>query len=353
MVLHGFYQQLGRSAYPQFYRNYWREQASRGLTTAAPSASDAYFFDKSNVGRGLAIMIEQLMDDGLARAGQPLLVVSCTGDMVTDARPYATRDWPEIVVAGQENPCVHDFHSIMREKTDANKHGLRNSTTTCGTATLDRFHGEGSAELGFPRLGEASDIWIVQGKTFRADTNSCAAEMGKEVWSYFCDECTDKPEVTRYYSGLWAWARGVKQCLLWAYQHDAGTYAETPAGKTVARGDRFTYAVPMPNGSVVSQPGYLGFVEGIRDCRVLEEADASPDPEVKAYLDELRPKVAMPMARRFVGGPPLDSDKIRADLIKLLPRHGYATMGEYMAGHQRAKEEIREQFSATGEPTSA
>jgi hypothetical protein len=318
MVRHGMYQMMYRMASPPYGRDYGREQASRGLLTAAISASDSIHFHE-DPGTGLALMIEATMECGLTTAGEPIIVNSANGATIAAARPHASRAWPGIVLAGHENPSVHDYPSIMQEKREANDHGCRNSNTTCGTAALDRFYGEGGAELGHPCLGTASDVWVVQGKTFRADTNERAAEMGSEVWSYFCDECTDKPEVTRYYAGLWAWARGVKNCLLWAYQDDGKGRHGSPSPDAELRiGAKFTYAVPKPDGSIEATTGYDGFTKGIADCRILEAASASPDPAVQQYLDELRPKIATPMARRFVGGAPLDSDEITKDLLRMM-----------------------------------
>jgi hypothetical protein len=142
---------------------------------------------------------------------------------------------------------------------------------------------------------------------------SDAAGLGKELWSYFCNECYDKPVVLRYYSGLWAWARQVTHALLWAYSHHVETKVHPGGHPVYDPSDKFSYACPREDGSIIPSSGYDGFAQGILDCRLLERAEElgeQGDPELVAYVAEVRASVAPPMFRRLVGGAPVDMDEV-------------------------------------------
>jgi hypothetical protein len=309
---HGFYHELGRCAYPQHARSYWREQASSGCATGTLSGNDTRYFDPDSA-LGLAMMIDAIVDEGLVNPRNPMLILSATGKTISDAKQHCTGEWPEIVICGIETPSMHDYPYLQRQAEDAHEHGLRFACTICAAAAMDRYQGG-------PYLGEAPDIWIVQGSTFRASTASDAASLGKELWSYFCNECHHDYDVLRYYSGLWCWARQPKQALLWTYAHDPKTKAGDRDCIVRAQGDKFTYAVPREDGTVIPTRGYEGFVQGIEDCRLLERAEElglQGDPELTTYMGEVRASVAYPMFRRLVGGPPVDMGEVTRRLTEM------------------------------------
>lgn len=302
---HGFYHELGRCAYPQHGRAYWREQASRGCTTGTLSGNDAHLFDPDPA-LGLALMIDGIVDEGLVDHRNPMLILSATGETISNAKQHCTGEWPEIVICGMETPNMNDYPSLQRQADDAHEHGLRFACTICAAAAMDRYQGG-------PYLGEAPDIWITQGSTHRASTVSDAAGLGKELWSYFCNECYDKPVVLRYYSGLWAWARQVTHALLWAYSHHVETKVHPGGHPVYDPSDKFSYACPREDGTIISSSGYDGFAQGILDCRLLERAEElgeQGDPELAAYVAEVRASVAPPMFRRLLGGAPVDMDEV-------------------------------------------
>ena len=333
MVNHCFYHELSRGPYPEHARRYWREQASRGLTAGTLSGNDTRYFDPDPA-VGLAMMIDAIMDEGLAKAGRPLLILSATGATITSAREQGSGDWPEIIVAGMETPNMADLPSLQGQANDAHEHGLRFACTICATAAMDKWEGR--------ELGSAPDIWIVQGSTWRESTPSDAASLGKELWSYFCNECYDKPVVLRYYAGLWAWARKVTHALLWAYSHHVETKVMAAGHVVRDPSDKFSYAVPAADGSIVPSTGYDGFVQGILDCRLLEAAEASDDAEVRAYVSEVRASVAPPMFRRLVGGPPVDMDEVARRLGEMGVTTAPAVKEDRALSHARAKKQSME-----------
>jgi hypothetical protein len=330
MVRHCFYHELSRGPYPEHARKYWREQASRGLTAGTLSGNDTRYFDPDPA-VGLAMMIDAVMDEGLAKSGQPLLILSDTGKTITDAREQGSGDWPEIILCGMETPNMADLPSLQGQANDAHEHGLRFGCTICATAAMDKWHGR--------ELGSVPDIWIVQGSTFRESTPSDAASLGKELWSYFCNECYDKPVVLRYYAGLWAWARQVTHALLWAYSHHVDTKVHPGGHPVYDPSDKFSYACPREDGTIIPSSGYLGFEQGIQDCRLLEAAEASEDAEVREYVAGVRASVAYPMFRRLVGGAPVDMDEVARRLNEMGITVSPAMQEDRAASHARAKKQ--------------
>jgi hypothetical protein len=142
--------------------------------------------------------------------------------------------------------------------------------------------------------------------------------MGKDLWSYWCDDLTHVQGVLRWYAGLWAFSRKVTNCLVWAYAHHEGTRIDEHGVTRRASDDRHTFAVPHENGEITPTEDYLGFQQGIVDCRMLEGAYESTLSAAIARIKALTGEVPHPMFRRLVGAPMFDMDQIAQELQAIM-----------------------------------
>ena len=121
----------------------------------------------------------------------------------------------------------------------------------------------------------------------------------------------------RYYSGVWAWAHQVRNCLVWAYSHDRQTYIDDH-GFIKKEDDRHTFAPSDGQGNIHSTDDYDGFEQGVHDCRLLERAYDADHLHIYDYLNGLRAQVMPQMFRRIKGDPPIDMDGMAAHIASLL-----------------------------------
>jgi hypothetical protein len=78
----------------------------------------------------------------------------------------------------------------------------------------------------------------------------------------------------------------------------------------VEKNDRHTYAIPLADGTIMSTPGYDGFTDGIKDCRVLENAEKYPDQNLQAYLQQVRATIPCAMLRPGKVLPQLQGEEV-------------------------------------------
>jgi len=293
MIRHGLYQSVG-TAYPHQFQAYWREQASRGLTTAAVNGWKALCPPDPQT--GLVIAVEGLMDAGLARLGEPLLMFADPNDLYW-AKQKSTCDWPEVVLPNLDDPSPAQFDSVWNAARAAHRLYFKSSLFVSGNYVKEGKRRDGDSAI----LGEAIDIWIVHAHTWQQDTEKNAKALGKELWAAFTVSLPGQYDHMRYYAGLWCWARRPKQALVWCFTHDQRTRVNTDGSLCVPETDHWSLAIPRHDGTVQSTPGYDGFAKGIEDCRLLERAEytctARSDDEVLGYLQTVRNTVPFQMPR--------------------------------------------------------
>ena len=171
------------------------------------------------------------------------------------------------------------------------------SRTVAGAAGL-MAEWQAKSTTALEHLGDRLDVWIVEATTLLRSASALAHSRGVPLWAVYTHGGAEEHDVLRYYSGLWAWANGVQCCLVWAYQHNRTVRAEVDG--TVRGGEyeqALTYAVPRADGTILSTPGYDGYVAGIADCRRLEQYAQDPRSEVQAFLAKAREAAWGPLLR--------------------------------------------------------
>jgi hypothetical protein len=308
-VAHGFYQNVSNIAYPHLAPSYWREQASRGLTTAV--AQGAELLCPSDPIVGLAVMVEGMMEAGLVRPGEPLLVFA-DPTACYFAKQYATRSWPELVMFNDDDPPPDRLQDVERMAAEAHNLYFRSSLFVNGNYVKEGKRRDGGP--GSP-LGAAVDIWIVQAHTWQQDTAKNAKALGKELWAAYTLPTTGRYDYMRYYAGMWCWAHGPRQALVWAYTDSPNTMV-CPDGSLrmnrdpEGRPDKQSFAIPRPDGTVMATPGYEGFEQGIKDCRYLERKEELADEKTRAYLAAVRASVPFQMPRPGKGLPEVQAPDV-------------------------------------------
>lgn len=290
MVRHGFYCSPARTAYPMMMERYYREQAASGMTTCTADGSS--LFCPQDPAAGLACQVDALLEVGLAFPGEPLL---CFTDPTTAyaANRFATRPWPEIVLNNQDDPSPDGAADVQTMAREAHKLYFKSSLFVNGNFVKELRRGHPENGL----LGETVDVWIVQAHTWQHDIEKNAKALGKELWAAYTVGASGRYDHMRYYAGLWAWAHGVKQALVWAYTHSPHTMVKPDGVISTAKDDFHSFAIPRPDGTVMATDGYRGFREGIMDCRLLEAAEAKGDAGIDGYLRGVRAQVPVVMPR--------------------------------------------------------
>jgi len=325
MIRHGFYQSCGL-AYPHLITSYWREQYARGMRTAAVNGWAALCPAEPQV--GLVAAVEALMDAGLAPAGEPLLLFADPNDVYA-AKQMSLRPWPEIVMPNMDDPSPEQFDDVVNSAREAHRLYFRSSLFVSGN-----YVKEGKRRDGGPGgiLGEPVDIWVVQAHTWQQDTVKNAKALGKELWAAYTVAATGYYDHMRYYAGLWCWAHGPKQALVWAYTHTAQTMIRPDGSISYPENDHWSFAIPKCDGTVQATPGYEGYEQGIKDCRELERMEALNDPGINEYLRNLRNSAPFQMARPGKMLPELQGPEALEQLRQLEGR--YRSMGEACLGEQ-------------------
>lgn len=316
MTRHGLYQSVG-TAYPHQFQSYWREQATSGMTTAAVNGWQALCPPDPQT--GLVIAVEGLLDAGLARVGEPLLMF-CSPDDLYWAKQKSRREWPEVVLPNLDDPSPHQFDSVWQAAREAHRLYFRCSLFVNGNYVKEGKRMDGNAAI----LGEAVDIWIVHAHTWQQDTEKNAKALGKELWAAFTVSLPGQYDHMRYYAGLWCWARRPKQALAWCFTHDQRTRVGTDGSLCVPETDHWSLAIPKPDGTVQSTPGYDGYAVGIKECRMLEHWDRVADGSagdaghdrsaVREYLAFVRASVPFQMPRPGKALPELTAQDVLGHL---------------------------------------
>jgi len=315
----GFYQSPSRCPYPFRILDYYREQASRGMTTAVVYHDNV--FCAAGGAEDAALQIEAMLDAGLASAGVPLLA-TMDGDVLHEAQKYATQPWPELIGAVHDDPGGHLRAALERQVEIVHGWGYRAGTNVSAYhlhAPMDCKTNHAKRNETMQSLGDLLDVWISAIYTWQEDTVELARRTNKELWAICTTQTTGRYDYMRYAAGLWTWAREPKQFLVWAYTHDNTTRVRADGSMSVdSHGLLNSFAIPRPDGTVLSTPGYDGFAHGILDYHALRAASESKDARVLAYLGYVRKTVPYAMRKPGVVLPEPDGETVVAKLNELL-----------------------------------
>jgi hypothetical protein len=332
MTRHGFYMGMGRLAYPYLAPMYWKQMAADGMTTG--TVSEGYLLCPSDPIAGITVSIDNMLDAGLAQVGEPLLVAGEPSD-IYQAKQMATREWPETIMINLDDPSPGSYDDVVYLARAANRLYFRSSLFVNGNYVKEGKRRDGGL-AGI--LGEAVDIWIVQAHTWQEDTEKNANALGKELWAAYACPATGCYDHMRYLAGIWCWARRPRQLLVWTNCHLATTMVRPDGSLSVDPADHHSYTIPRADGTFMTTPGYDGYVQGIKDCRVLEHLESRHDPKIDEYLWKVRASCPFQMARPGKALPKLQGAEVMEELKKLqIVADGYACMGEYCETHARAK----------------
>jgi hypothetical protein len=334
MIHFGFYSALGRFAYPFRYREVYGHMAELGMTTGTVEGGYAQLCPQEPQ-VGMVLQVEAMMDAGLARPGEPMLFIADTDVIraamrakerklkeslpVAESNPRLIYDamqrsnrlpWPAPVlhIADDPAPVAGMLDWLARERLKAHNCHFQVGGNLAGYFLMEAK----TVREGEPpqTLGEQLDVWIVTAKTWQQDTAKNARAFGKRLWALHTDGSTGSYERMRYL-GLWAWANGPEQVLVWSWTHTAETMVRCDGSLCVPKDDHHTYAIPSPDGWH-DTPGLLGYAQGVKDCRAIEAAEQAGLPAVTAYLADLRRSVPFAFPRE---GRPLPAPEVRGEAV--------------------------------------
>jgi hypothetical protein len=311
MVHFGFYQSPSQYAYQDLIRDTWIDQVAHGMTTAAINSNNGVLFGGGDGGVGPARYVEGLLDIGLISTDCPV-VCAGAGNSIRTMQGIATREWPDIVMAGRDEPTPDTIDEVVRARFDADQFGLRVSSAVASynlTATANHD------QLGKVVIGDLIDDWVISASTWDDNIVKKGLAEGKTIGAYWCLPNLDSDaDRIRYLVGLWAWKTKPRCLLLWAYVHVSTTRLLPNGELQRAPVDEFSYVIPTVNGPQET-PGYAAYAEGIKDCRALEALEAAGTDDdwlcsLRASISERVPSWPVPVSRT-------DFDTIRARALRV------------------------------------
>lgn len=314
---------------PELMRAYWRDMQSHGMTSATLYNSykvDPLYDDASNsrlTGNRDIQSLRVMMEDGLVHKDIPVMLLAhvpleAAPAVVAEAKELGL---PEFLYYGPDEPVVGD-ENAKNHLVSLQQHRKHFRLIT--------------AISDYPAqvLGEYLDVWVVSSGRISPSMIELAKERGAELWTYDCNnKGTGNAPNSRFYSGLYTWALGLKGNFVWCYTENYDWERRNDA--------YFCHVIPTPDGPVPSiqwETRREGTVD-YRTLRLLESLIAENPGSVKAkearaWLDGIRYRVDWFRGR---GVPPV---MVNWDSIELWPACGHFEPSELSAVRSRASDYI-------------
>ncbi|MDX9981263.1 MAG: sugar-binding protein, partial [Lentisphaeria bacterium] len=169
-----------------------------------------------------------------------------------------TRRWPELIVQPVDEPGWKD-----QEAKDRNATLLRWLKEIPGMRTEQ----DGPGDDYFRNVaGPHADMWNYNGAVGKEAEVAAAKAEGHLIAIYNCDVESYRPEAQRYVAGFYLQRAGIHGCYNWAYMSFSGS----PYSDFDFRTGTWMHVYPAWKDEVGGPSiGWLGFREGIDDCRYL------------------------------------------------------------------------------------
>ncbi len=314
---------------PELMRGYWRDMARHGMTSA--SIYSDYRFDPLFDEEGNTLLagnrdiqnLQGMMEEGLAHQDIPVMLLArvtaeAAPGIVAEAKKLGL---PEFLLFGPDEPVVGNEGAKQQlvDMQPIRKH-IRNITAI--------------SDYPAQVLGIYLDVWVTSSGRISPELITLAEERGAEMWTYDCNnKGTGNAPNSRFYSGLYTWALGLKGNFVWCY---------TEGYTWEMRHDAFfCHVIPTEDGPVPSIQ-WETRREGVKDYRTLRLLESliarKPDHvmarEAQAWLDGVRYRVDWFRGR---GVPPA---MVGWDSIELWPACGNYQPSELSAVRAKAGEYI-------------
>ena len=314
---------------PELMRGYWRDMARHGMTSASIYSDhriDPLFDDEGNTllaGNRDIQNLRGMMEEGLASQDLPVMLLARVTEeaapgIVAEAKKLGL---PEFLLFGPDEPVVGD-EGAKQQLVDMQpiREHIRNITAI--------------SDYPAQVLGIYLDVWVTSSGRISPELTKLAEERGAEMWTYDCNnKGTGNAPNSRFYSGLYTWALGLKGNFVWCYTE--GYTWETRHNAF------FCHVIPTEDGPVPSIQ-YETRREGVKDYRTLRLLESlisrNPDrvmaKEAQAWLNGVRYRVDWFRGR---GVPPA---MVSWDSVELWPACGNYQPSELSAVRAKAGEYI-------------
>lgn len=118
--------------------------------------------------------------------------------------------WPELVGYGQDEPGYPSHHSPSLEEENG---ALRQISKRLATAMCAR------AAYG---LGDFFDIWVMESGSITPELAAEAERLGAQIWTYSGGGTATQPLRSRYFAGLFVWAKKARGHTTWHHYAQTG-----------------------------------------------------------------------------------------------------------------------------------